>query len=84
MEQGDLLEIDQGDPVSTETQKHILGLLSTSKKSKFLKSAKQKLTNTNFKQLEAKKINSFFQDNYCSKIWNYVQLINAVSLKWKS
>ena len=38
--------------------------------------------------LELKKfnneINSFFKDNYCSKIWNYVELIKEVSLKWKS
>ena len=77
-----------GDPLSNETRKHRLGLCSTSKKSKFLQSAKQDLTNTNFKQLEPKKfnneINSFFKDNYCSKIWNYVKLIREVSLKWKS
>ena len=75
-------------PVSTETQKNRLGLCSTSKKSKFLQSAKQELINTNFKQLEPKKfnneINSFFKDTYCSKIWNYVKLIREVSLKWKS
>ena len=29
-------------------------------------------------------INSFFKDNYCSKIWNYVKLIREVSLKCKS
>ena len=44
--------------------------------------------NTNFIALELKKFNneisSFFKDNYCSKIWNYVQLIRKVSLKWKS
>ena len=64
-----------------------LGLCSTSKKSKFLQSAKQELINTNFKQLEPKfnnEINSFFKDNYYSKIWNYVKLIKEVSLKWKS
>ena len=87
IERGDPLEIDRGDPVSTETQKHRLGLCSTSKKSKFLQSAKQELTNTNFKQLEPEKfnneINNFFKDNCCSKIWNYVKLIKEVSLKWK-
>ena len=45
------------------------------KKCKFLQNAKQEFVNTNFKQLEPKKINSFFKDNYCSKIWNYVKLI---------
>ena len=72
IERGDPLEIDRGDPVSTETQKHRLGLCSTIKRSKFLQ------------QLEPKKfnneINSFFKDNYCSKIWNYVKLIKEVSL----
>ena len=78
------LEIERADPLSNETRKHRLGLCSTSKKSKFLLSAKQELTNTNFKQLEPKKINNFFKGNYCSKIWNYVKLIREVSLKWKS
>ena len=84
IERGNPLEIDRGDPVSTETQKHRLGLCSTSKKSKFLQNAKQELINTNFKQFEPKKINDFFKDNYCSKIRNYVKLIKQVSLKWKS
>ena len=75
IERGDPLETDRGDPVSTETQKHRLGLCSTIKKSKFLQSAKQELINTNFKQLEPKKINNFFMNGYCSKIWNYVKLI---------
>ena len=78
------MEIDRGDSVSTETQKHRLGLCSTIKKSKFLQSAKQELINTNFKQLEPKKINDFFKDNYHRKIWNNVKLIKEVSLKWKS
>ena len=56
-----------GDRPCTETQKHRLGLCSTIKKSKFLQSAKQELISTNFKQLEPKKINNFFKDNYCSK-----------------
>ena len=84
IEQGDLLEIDRGDPVSTEAQKHRLGLCSTIKKSKFFQSAKQELISTNFKQLEPKKINDFCKDNYYSRIWNYVKLIKEVSLKWKS
>ena len=78
MEQGDLLEIDRSDSVSTETQKHRLGLCSTIKKGKFLQNAKQELINTNFKQPEPKKINVFFKDNYYSKIWNYVKLIKEV------
>ena len=76
--------IERGDPVSTESQKHRLGLYSMIKKSKFLQNAKQELVNTNFKQLEPKKSNDSFKDNYCSKIWNYVKLIKEVSLKWKS
>ena len=110
IERSDPLEIERSDPLSKETRKHRVGLCSTNKKSKFLQSAKQELTNTNFKpltteevyqnrvlllilnkknfiSLELKKfneINSFFKDNYCSKIWNYVKLIREVSLKWKS
>ena len=87
-ERGDPLETERGDPLSDETRKHRLGLCSTNKKSKFLQSSKQELTNTNFIALEPKnfnnKINSFFKDNYCSKIWNYEKLIREVSQKWKS
>ena len=43
----------------------------------------QELVNTNFKQLEPKKSNDSFKDDYGSKIWNYVKLIKEVSLKWK-
>ena len=77
-----------GRPGEHRDQKHRLGLCSTSKKSKFLQSAKQELTDTNFKQLKPKKfnneINSFFKDSCCSKIWNDVKLIKEVTLKWKS
>ena len=72
IERGDPLEIDRGDPVSTETQKYRLGLCSTSKKSKFLQSAKQELINTNFKQLEPNKfnneINNFFKGQLLQQI----------------
>ena len=84
IERGDPLEIERRDPLSTEIQKHRFGLRSTITKSKFLQSAKQELINMNFKQLEPKKINNFFKDNYCSKIWNYVKFMKEVSLKWNS
>ena len=54
------------------------------KKGKFLQNAKQDLVNTNFKQLEPKKSNDSFKDNYCSKSWNFVKLIKEVSQKWKN
>ena len=56
IERGDPLEIDRGDLVNTKTQKHRLGLCSTSKKSKFLQSAKQELTDTNFKPLMTEEV----------------------------
>ena len=88
IEQGDLLEIDRGDSVSTEAQKHRLGLCSTIKKSEFLQNVKQELINTNFKQLEPKKsndeINNFFMNSFFSKSWNFVKFIKEVSLKWKN
>ena len=49
-----------------------------------------KLLNPNKKNfaLELKKfqneINSFFKDNFCSKIWNYAKFAKEVSLKWKT
>ena len=42
---------ERDDALSEETRKHRLGLCSTNKKSKFLQSAKQELTDTNFKPL---------------------------------
>ena len=42
--------------MSKETRKHRLGLCSTNKKSKFLQSAKQELTNTNFKPLTTEEV----------------------------
>ena len=47
IEQGNLLERDRGDSVSTEAQKRRLGLYSMIKKSTFLQNAKQELVNTN-------------------------------------
>ena len=80
-EQGDLLETERSDLLSKEAQKYRLGLYSMIKKSKFLQSAKLELVNTNFKQLEPKKSNDSFKDNYRSKSWNFVKLINEVSVK---
>ena len=47
---------ERGDPLSKETRKHRLGLCSTNKKSKFLHSVKQELTNTNFKPLTTEEV----------------------------
>ena len=47
---------ERGDPLSKETRKHRSGLCSTNKKSKFLQSAKQELTNTNFKSLTTEEV----------------------------
>ena len=70
-ERGDPLETERDDPFSKETRKHRLGLCSTDRRSL--------LQLGEIVELELKKfnneINSFFKDNYCSKIWNYVKLI---------
>ena len=75
-------------PVEQRNQEAQIRTLLDKQKNKFLQSAKQELTNTNFIALEPKnfnnEINSFFKDNYCSKIWNYVKLIREVSPKWKN
>ena len=46
------------------------------------------LSKKNFTALKLKnfndEINNFFNDNYCSKIWNYVKLIKKFSMKWKN
>ena len=55
-ERCDPLEIERGDPLSNETRKHRLELCSTSKKSKFLPSARQKSSDTNFKLLTTEEV----------------------------
>ena len=70
--------------MSTEAQKHRLGLYSMSKNRKFLQNAKQESLNTNFKQLEPKKSNDSFKDYYGSKSWNFVKPIKEVLLRWKN
>ena len=67
-QRGDLLERDWGDPLSTEAQKHRLGLYLMSKDRQFLRNVTQESVNTNLKQLEPKKSNDFFKDNYGSTI----------------
>ena len=81
-EQSDLLENERGDLLSQVVRMHRLEFCWTDKKSEFLPSARQKLTDTNFKLKNFNdEINSFFMD---SKIWNYVKLIRKVSVKWKN
>ena len=46
IERGDPLEMDRGDPVSTETQKHRLGLCSTSKKRRISSSSGRRSSTT--------------------------------------
>ena len=70
--------------VEQRNQEAQIRTLLDKQKSKFLQTVKLELINTNFKQLEPKKINNFLKDNYCSKIWNYLKLIKEVSLKLKS
>ena len=79
-----MLEIDRGNPVSTEAQKHRLGLYLMSKKWKFLQNVKQELVNTKFKQLEPKKVNDSFKDYYGSKSWNFAKLLKEVSQRRKN
>ena len=50
--------------MSTEAQKHRLGLYSVIKKSKFFQKAKIELVNTNFKQLEPQKSNDSFKGQF--------------------
>ena len=64
-ERSDLLGTERCDLLSKVARKHRLGLCSTYKKSKFLQSAKQELTNTNFKPLSTEEVYE-----------NYVKLLN--------
>ena len=72
-------------PAESSSQDAQIRTLFEHKKSEFLPSARQKLTDTNFKLKNFNdEINSFFVYSYCSKNWNYVKLIRKVSVKWKS
>ena len=75
-----------GRPAESSSQDaQIRILLDRQKKSEFLPSARQKLTDTNFKlKNNNDEINSFFMDSCWSKMWNYVKLIRKVSVKWKN
>ena len=83
IEQGNLLEIDRGSPMSAKAQKHRLGLYLRSKDKQILRNVTQESVITNSKQLEPKKSNDSFKDNSCSKSWNFVKLIKEVSQKWE-
>ena len=58
--------------------------LLDNQKEQILAECQARINQHEFKQLEPKKINNFFKDNFCSKMWNNVKLIKEVSLKWKS
>ena len=82
-ERCDLLEKERGDLLSVVVGMHILELCWTDKTSEFLPSARlNKDMNFKLKNFNDE-INSFFMDNYCSKIWNYVKLIRKISVKWE-
>ena len=52
-ERGYLMGTERGDLLSKVVRKHRLGLCSTNKKSKFLPSARQKSTDTNFQAVDS-------------------------------
>ena len=55
-ERGDLLEKERGDPLSQVVRMHRLEFCWTDKKSEFLPSARQKLTDTNFKLIMTEEV----------------------------
>ena len=56
IEWGDPLEIDRGDPVSTETQKHRLGLCSTSIKEQILAECQARINQHEFQAARAEEV----------------------------
>ena len=94
-ERCDLLEKGRGDLLSKVARMHKWGLCSTSKKSKFLPSTKQKSTDTNFKPLSTEERNWVKLLNLKKKNFTAFELkkfneeINSFfqgqfSVKWKS
>ena len=73
-----------GNLMSVTARKHRLGLYLRSKDRQFLRNVTQESVITSSKQLKPKKSNDFFKDNCCSKIWNFVKLINEVLQRWKN
>ena len=70
-----------GEHRSSEAQ---ITTLLDDQKEQILAECQAIISQKNFKQLEPKKNNDSFKDNYCSKSWKFVKLIKEVTLKWKN
>ena len=84
IEQGNLLEIDQGNLMSVTAPKHRLGLYLMSKDRLLLRNIAKKSVITNSKQLKPKKSADSYKDNYGNRNWNFVKLINKVLQRCKN
>ena len=84
IEQGNLLEIGRSDPVSTEAQKHRLGLYLKSKERQLSRNIAKKSVITNSMQLTQKKSNDFYEKNYGDSKRIFVKFINKVLQRWRN
>ena len=81
IERGDPLEIDRGDSVSTETQKHRLGLCSTIKKEQILAECHARINQHEFQAARAEADQQLLRGQLLQQKLEFVQLIKEVSLK---
>ena len=84
IEQGNLLEIDRCDPVSTEAQKHRLGLYLKSKERQLSRNIAKKSVITNSKQFTQKKSADSYGKKYGVSKRIFVKFINKVLQRWRN
>ena len=73
-----------GNLMSETARKHRLGLYLKSRDRQLSRNIAKKSVITNSMQLTQKKSADSYKDNYGDRNWNFLKLINKVSLKWKS
>ena len=76
--------MDQGNLMSETARTYRLGLYLKSRDRRLSRNIAKKSVITNSKQLEPKKSNDFFKDNYGNRNWNFVKVINKVLQRWRN
>ena len=85
IEQGDLLEIDRGDPVSTEAQKHRLGrTLLDDQKEQILAECQARISQHEFQAARAEEEQRLLQGQLLQQKLEFREAHKEVSLKWKN
>ena len=76
---------ERGDPAECSSQDAQIRILLDREEERILAECQAEINRHEFQLKNFNdEINSFFMNNYCSKIWNYVKLIRKVSVKCKN